>query len=220
MQCNYLIPLIIFIASGCGRSYNQHTEEALGTAQRVGGDCEAGYCEIMYLGMPEELNETDTSAGWFEAGQKLIIRGRAFRPDGKTPAPDVIIYYHHTDNNGYYSPGNGAPENSTRHGHIRGWVLTDAEGKYTIYTNRPGPYPDTDLPAHVHWLIKEPEIKNEYWIDDLTFQDDPRLAPHYAQHPPGNIGGSGIAEVTYSGEVQIVEPVLILGKNVLHYPKK
>ncbi len=166
---------IITSHAGCS-GHTQHTGDS-GTEQqtqsgRVGGECEAGYCDLIYKGMPEEINSVDTSAGWYEKGEKLMVTGTVFKADGKTPAPDVIVYYHHTDNNGYYSPGNDKPEDQTRHGHIRGWVKTDEKGNYTIYTIRPAPYPGREFPAHIHWLIKEPAIKNEYWVEDLVFDDD------------------------------------------------
>src|SRR5262245_57782954 len=73
------------------------------SSQRVGVECEAGYCYLIYTGIPKEINSIDTSAGWFEKGQKLVVTGTVFQIDGKTPAPNVIVYYHHTDDNGYYS---------------------------------------------------------------------------------------------------------------------
>lgn len=74
----------------------------------VGGGCDG--CELMYIGMPTEIHSVDTSPGWNEKGQKLIITGTAFHLDGKTPAKDVVIYYWQTDNDGYYSPKAGMDE--------------------------------------------------------------------------------------------------------------
>jgi protocatechuate 3,4-dioxygenase beta subunit len=208
------------VLTSCNGQQHYTTQNSVTTSGRVGGDCEVGYCDLMYLGMPETINAVDTSAGWFEKGQKLLVTGTVFQLDGKTPAPDVIIYYHHTDDNGYYSPGDGKPENRTRHGHIRGWVKSDAQGKYSIYTIRPAPYPNEVLPAHIHWLVKEPDISNEYWTDDLVFADDRLLAPALKNHPAENRAGSGIVRVTTNGDVQIAEHNFILGLNIPDYPKK
>ena len=104
-----------------------------------------------------------------------MVTGTVFQIDGKTPAPNVIIYYWQTDHEGYYSPKDGMDEQAKKHGHIRGWVKTDIEGKYSIYTIRPSPYPNEVLPAHIHLSIKEPGIKNEYYTDDINFDDDPLL---------------------------------------------
>src|SRR5688572_5000415 len=62
----------------------------------VGGTCEG--CEIMYVGMPKTINAVDTSAGWNETGEKMLLKGTVFSQDAKTPVPNVIIYYYHTDN--------------------------------------------------------------------------------------------------------------------------
>ena len=84
----------------------------------VGGGCDG--CELMYVGMPKNINSIDTSAGWKEKGQKILITGTVFKIGGKIPAPNVVIYYWQTDNNGYYSPKEGMDEHAKRHGHIWG----------------------------------------------------------------------------------------------------
>ena len=183
----------------------------------VGGGCDG--CELMFVGMPQNINSSDTSAGWIERGQKLLITGTVYKLDGKTPAPNVIIYYWQTDTNGYYSPKDGIDEIATQHGHIRGWVKTDSSGKYSIYTIRPSPYPNANIPAHIHTSIKEPEIENEYFIDDFVFDDDKLLIPEMKRNPSQNRGGSGILRVLISGKLQIADHNIILGLNIPNYPE-
>ncbi|UKJ07025.1 intradiol ring-cleavage dioxygenase [Solitalea lacus] len=209
---------MLLITSCNGQTQNNNSYDK---TKRVGGDCEKGYCDLLYLGMPKEINSVDTSPGWFERGQKLIVSGTVFQIDGKTPAPNTIIYYHHTDNDGYYSPRNDKQENQTRHGHIRGWLKTDKKGKYTLFTIRPAPYPNTQLPAHIHLLIKEPDIANEYWIEDINFDDDRLLLPYIKKRPSEKPrGGSGIVRVVLKDSLQIAEHDIILGLNIPNYPKK
>jgi protocatechuate 3,4-dioxygenase, beta subunit len=181
----------------------------------VGGGCDG--CEIMFVGMPNMMDAVDTSAAWREAGQKLLLTGTVFNHDGKTSAPDVIIYYWQTDNNGFYSPKPGMDERAKRHGHIRGWVKTDSNGKYSIYTIIPGPYPNEDMPAHIHTSIKEPTIDNEYYIDEFVFDDD-KLLTTEKRKALENRGGSGILKVLESGDLQIAEHNIILGLNIPNYP--
>ena len=167
--------------------------------------------------MPTTIKSVDTSSGWIEQGQKFLVTGTVFKLDGKTPATSVVIYYWQTDNNGYYSPKNGMDEKAKRHGHIRGWVKTDDHGKYSIYTIRPAPYPNDNLPAHIHTSIKEPDITNEYYIDEFVFDED-KLLTDAKRSALENRGGSGILRVFISGDLQIAEHNIILGLNIPNYP--
>ncbi len=184
----------------------------------VGGGCDG--CELMYIGIPEEISSVGTSPGWDEKGQKLIVTGTVFQLGGKIPAKDVIIYYWQTDNDGYYSPKAGIDERTKRHGHIRGWVKTDANGKYTIETIRPAPYPNDVSPAHIHLSIKEPDIETEYYTDEIHFDDDKLLIPYKKKNRLENRGGSGIVRVLLKDSLQIAEHDIVLGLNIPNYPKK
>lgn len=117
----------------------------------------------MFLDMPKSINSVDTSEGWVEKGLKLLITGKVYEIDGKTPAKDVIIYYWQTNNDRYYASKPNMNKDAQRHGHIRGWIKTDRDGKYSIYTIRPAPYPNENIPAHIHISIKEPNLENEYY---------------------------------------------------------
>lgn len=209
--CKLLALCFIFFSCHPGSSPNQ-------PPKNVGDGCDG--CELMYAGMPAQISSTDTSAGWYEAGQKLIVSGTVFQPDGKTPAPGVILYYWQTDNKGYYSPRPGMDEKAKRHGHIRGWVKTDVNGHYTIYTIRPAPYPGQDEPAHIHLSVKEPGMANEYYTDEIVFDDDKLLIPALKKRPQQNRGGSGIVRVLLKDSIQIAEHDIILGLNIPGYPHK
>lgn len=215
----FFLALLIIFDSCSGQTKNTTPEhqKTTGKSKLIGGGCDG--CEIMFVGMPSSIHAVDTSAGWTEKGQKLLVTGIVYRIDGKTPAPNVIIYYWQTDNSGYYSPKNGMDERAKQHGHIRGWVKTDKDGKYSIYTIRPAPYPNEDMPAHIHTSIKEPNINNEYYIDEFVFDDDKLLIPAKKKNPLENRGGSGILRVLISGDLQIAEHNIILGLNIPDYPE-
>jgi len=208
--------LSAFVLSCNGQPANNqtHASNTPGDTQAVGGRCDG--CELMYAGMPKNINPVDTSSGWKEEGQKLLVTGTVYKKDGKTPAPNTIIYYYHTDNNGYYSPKDGMDEKAKRHGHIRGWVKSGEQGKYAIYTIRPAPYPNGKAPAHIHIFIKEPNI-NEYYIDEFVFDDDKLLNGSQRKNLV-NRGGSGILEVQVSNGLQVAEHNIVLGLNIPGYP--
>ncbi|MBK6538507.1 MAG: intradiol ring-cleavage dioxygenase [Ignavibacteria bacterium] len=223
MKCIYQLGLFVillnFLTSCNGQTKNNNQNQQTNTTDTiklVGGGCDG--CELMYVDMPINNSSIDTSAGWTEKGQKLFITGTVYKLDGKTPAPNVVIYYWQTDNNGYYSPGEGMNEEAKRHGHIRGWVKTDENGKYSIYTVRPAPYPNGNIPAHIHTSIKEPNIDNEYYIDEFVFDDD-RLLTSEKRKALENRGGSGILRVLISDDLQIAEHNIILGLNIPNYPE-
>jgi protocatechuate 3,4-dioxygenase, beta subunit len=203
---------------GCNRQpkTTTPTQKNTETKKIVGGGCDG--CEIMFVGMPTNISSIDTSKGWTEKGQQLLVTGKVFKIDGKTPAPNVIIYYWQTDNNGYYSPTKEMDEKAKRHGHIRGWVKTDVNGNYSIYTIKPAPYPNDNIPSHIHTAIKEPNIDNEYYIDDFIFDDD-KLLTGEKRKALENRGGSGILRVLISGSLQIAEHNIILGLNIPNYPE-
>lgn len=212
--------LLFPFLTGCSgqiKTNHQNDPPAPPAAKKiVGGGCDG--CELMYVGIPSNINPVDTSTGWSEKGQKLLLTGTVYKLDGKTPAKDVIIYYWQTDNSGFYTPADGMDENAKRHGHIRGWVKSDEQGKYSIFTIRPAPYPGTDIPAHIHLSVKEPDIENEYYTDELVFDDD-KLLTGIKRKAFENRGGSGVLRVLISGELQIAEHNIICGLNIPDYPE-
>lgn len=103
-----------------------------------------------------------------ESGIPLTVEAQVFRPDGKTPAPGVIVYAYQTGADGIYGPrGNRAPR-------LRGWFKTDSQGRFRIETIRPGSYPGTTIQAHIHFQFWGPGIPEQYG-EDLLFDDDPHL---------------------------------------------
>ncbi|MBX2922234.1 MAG: hypothetical protein KF746_08590 [Chitinophagaceae bacterium] len=120
----------------------------------------------------------------------------------------------------FYSPKTGMDERAKRHGYIRGWVKTDTNGRYMIRTIRPAPYPDDVLPAHIHLSVKEPDVANEYYTDEINFDDDTLLIPHFKRYPQENRGGSGVVRVLLKDSLQIAEHDMILGLNIPGYQKK
>jgi protocatechuate 3,4-dioxygenase beta subunit len=182
----------------------------------VGGGCEG--CELMYVGMPEKITSEHTSIGWTRGKQKLILTGKVFQLDGKTPASDVIIYYWHTDDNGLYSSDNQTPKQAKEHGKLRGWVKSDKSGNYTIKTSRPAAYPNDNIPQHIHLSIKEPNI-NEYYAD-LYFDDDPLYLNHKKKYGKLDRAGTELLRIVLDGNIQIAEHNIVLGLNIPDYPIK
>lgn len=107
-----------------------------------------------------------------DEGEKIRISGTIYQPDGKTAAPNVLVYAYHTNIEGYYGRGHGEPP----HGRHRGWMLTDADGRYEFDSIKPAPYPGRDTPAHIHFTLTSLTLKED-WIDDIWFAGDRLITP-------------------------------------------
>lgn len=211
--------LVCSLVTSCN---GQTKDSSLAKGPLVGGDFENS--EFTYYGIPKNVSAADTSAGWHQEGQKILLTGTVLLPDGKTPAPGVLIYYYHTNTGGRYlhkpEEKRSMPPNDLgqTHGYIRGWVKTGRDGKYYIYTVRPGTYPTNDELAHVHATIKEPNELNEYYIDDFVFADDKLLTPAKREKLQGR-AGSGILILTEKNAIATGERDIILGLNIPGYRK-
>lgn len=102
-----------------------------------------------------------------EPGEPLIVSGTIYSPDGKQPLPGITLYVYQTDATGRYSTS-GGDNRSTR---IHGVMRTNAQGRYEFRTIKPGSYPNSRNPAHIHAYVSGPEYP-EYWIDEYLFADD------------------------------------------------
>jgi len=137
----------------------------------------------------------------------------------------VLLYYYQTNAAGRYvhkpEEKRSMPPNNLgqTHGYIRGWVKTGADGKYAIYTIRPGVYPTNDEPAHVHITVKEPNDINEYYIDDFVFDDD-KLLNSARRQKLENRSGSGNLRLVQKEGLYIGERNIILGLNIPNYPSE
>lgn len=102
-----------------------------------------------------------------DKGELMVISGRSYQKDGKTPAPNTLIYLYHTDFEGYY----GRKPGEHRHGRYRGWILTDRDGRFSFMTIKPAPYPENRFAAHIHMTVTT-ETSREDWIDSILFEGD------------------------------------------------
>ena len=100
--------------------------------------------------LPSKLQLVEGS----ETGEKMIISGTVYLPDGKTPADGAILSLWQTDAKGYYIAGGGGA--GELHPRIHGRLKTGPDGKYEFETIKPGQYPSHTSPAHVHGHISAP----------------------------------------------------------------
>jgi len=205
---NIIVILILMIAhvTGCTQSSSK-------PSRVVVTGCEG--CELMFDGMPENLSWKYNIAEPDEPGQAMIISGVIYKRDGKTPAPGIILYVYHTDHKGNYSPAHNQTD-AKRHGHLRGWIKTDASGRYEFKTIRPASYPNSNIAQHIHPIILESGNKM-YWIDEFLFDDDPMLTTRERTQQRKR-GGSGIVTLSKNEKgIWLGKRDIILGLNIPNY---
>lgn len=181
----------------------------------VGQPCEG--CEAVFEGRPATLASTARIAPAGEPGQPLVVTGRVLDRDGR-PRAGVVVYAYHTNDGGLYPPpatSVGAAGN--RHGRLRGWAVSGADGRYAFETIRPGAYPTREAPAHIHMHVIEPGCAT-YYIDDVMFTDDPLLTPDARIRLSNGRAGSGIATPTRRDGTWRVTRDIQLGRGVAGYP--
>ena len=205
----YLSIALIVCMISCVNSQQKNN-----SVKKVGGSCEG--CEAIYEYGNKVLNTIDTLPQFKNASQKIKVTGTIYEKDGITPAKNVILYAYHTNEKGIYPKKSDSKGWERRHGFIRGWIKTDKTGKYTIYTFRPASYPNTTIEQHIHLTVKEPD-KNEYYIDDITFSNDPNLSSRTKNRIKPR-GGKGIVTLKNQMGFLTAKRDIILGLNIPNYP--
>lgn len=116
-----------------------------------------------------------------EPGERIIIKGKVYESDRKTPAKNLLMYFYHTDAKGIYSKKGDEPRNSVAwwHGYNRGLLKTNEKGEYEIRTIKPAPYPERIEPAHIHIVVKSPKQKQAYDMGAITFKGDELTTMEY-----------------------------------------
>lgn len=139
-----------------------------------------------------------------EPGVPLVIHGLVLAPDGKTPVKDAIVFAYQTDHDGLYRVP-GQPETPWR---LQGWARTDSQGRFEFETIRPAPYPNRQVPAHIHTTYVS-EDHGRQGID-LMFEDDHLATPEYRKRF-ASVGERGLyGSVQTTNGVQHVNYVIRL----------
>jgi protocatechuate 3,4-dioxygenase beta subunit len=122
------------------------------------------------IDVPDDVSWKMTFPVNKDDGEPMIISGTVYQRDGRTPAPNTLIYFYHTDKYGIYGR-----EGQPKHGRFRGWMLTDAKGGYEFSSIRPASYPNSTQSQHVHMTITTVDSRED-WIDSILFEGDPLIS--------------------------------------------
>ncbi len=116
-----------------------------------------------------------TPAG--EPGMPLHVSGVVVTRSG-SPVRDVSIYVFQTDHEGYYGV---KPVSDNRNPRLRLLLRTDAGGAWSFETIRPGSYPDSRAPGHIHFEVSAPGHAPK--IFEIVFAGDPFVTPEMRTNP-------------------------------------
>ena len=103
-----------------------------------------------------------------EPGQRLSVSGVVYAADGHTPVARASIYVYQTDARGYYRQDDAMGNRDPR---LFALLRTDAAGRYSFTTIRPGSYPGQRVPQHIHYEVAADGHASR--IFEIVFEDDP-----------------------------------------------
>ena len=116
-----------------------------------------------------------TPAG--ELGTPMHISGVVAGSDGALIA-GASLYVYQTDHEGYYGV---KPASDNRNPRLKLFLRSDAKGAWSFDTIRPGSYPNSKIPAHIHFEVSAKGYANR--VFEIVFEGDPYLDPKMRKDP-------------------------------------
>jgi protocatechuate 3,4-dioxygenase beta subunit len=126
---------------------------------------------------PAEAPSTGRVAPSQEPGVPLHVSGVVVDSNG-APVPDASLYVYQTDAEGYYGV---KPESDNRNPRLKVFLRSDARGAWAFDTIRPGSYPGSTAPAHIHFQVSAPGHAAK--IFEIVFEGDPFVTPAMRGRP-------------------------------------
>lgn len=122
---------------------------------------------------PARVTSIERIAPASEPGTPFVARGTVLDPAGK-PLGGVEVFAYQTDSTGIYAaPGAADPWR------LKGWAVTDSQGRFEFRTIRPGNYPGNQIGAHIH-LSFSAGCCGRQW-SEVMFDDDPVATKEYRE---------------------------------------
>ena len=112
-----------------------------------------------------------------EPGQPLRVSGVVVGQDGAAVS-GASLYVYQTDHEGYYGV---KPASDNRNPRLKLFLRTDARGAWSFDTIRPGSYPSSRIPAHIHFEVSAPTFAPR--IYEIVFEGDPFVTADMRRQP-------------------------------------
>jgi protocatechuate 3,4-dioxygenase beta subunit len=106
-----------------------------------------------------------TPAG--EPGAALHVSG-VVSDDKGAPIAAASIYAYQTDAEGYYGV---KPASDSQNPRLKVLLRSDAKGGWSFTTIRPGSYPGSRAPGHIHFEVSAPGFQTR--VFEIVFEGDP-----------------------------------------------
>ena len=112
-----------------------------------------------------------------EPGDRLTVSGVVVGADG-APIRGASLYVFQTDHEGYYGV---KPATDNRNPRLKAFLRSDAKGAWSFETIRPGSYPGSNVPAHIHFEVSAPGFAPK--IFEIVFEGDPFVTAGMRRDP-------------------------------------
>jgi protocatechuate 3,4-dioxygenase beta subunit len=112
-----------------------------------------------------------------EPGQPLSVSGVVVGPDG-APIANASLYVYQTDHEGYYGV---KPASDNRNPRLKLFLRSDARGAWSFETIRPGSYPNSRVPGHIHFEVAATGRAAK--IFEIVFEGDPLVTAEMRRNP-------------------------------------
>jgi protocatechuate 3,4-dioxygenase, beta subunit len=125
-----------------------------------------------------------------EPGQPLTVSGVVVGPDG-SPISNSSLYIFQTDHEGYYGV---KPESDNRNPRLKLFLRSDARGAWSFDTVKPGSYPNSRVPPHIHFEVSAPGRAPK--IFEIVFEGDPFVTEEMRRNPAFSVRPIAAGKVT------------------------
>ena len=125
-----------------------------------------------------------------EPGQPLRVSGVVVGPDG-APISGASLYVYQTDHEGYYGV---KPASDNRNPRLELFLRSDAKGAWSFETVKPGSYPNSRVPPHIHFEVAAAGRAPK--IFEIVFEGDPFVTAEMRRNPAFSVRSIEAGAVT------------------------
>lgn len=102
-----------------------------------------------------------------EPGERLSVAGVVVDASGK-PVSGASLYIYQADREGYYGV---KPVSNNRDPRLKLFLRSDDKGAWSFETVRPGSYPNSRVPGHIHFEVGKTGFAAR--VFEIVFEGDP-----------------------------------------------